>query len=148
MDKASRFQVALLTNDVLELESFIGELFNNLSCQDLNPDKWFWLSMLHAALFAQNLDVRPQVMSYLGKSDLDLVLMGDVYVVIKSRYAKGEIGDDQAKKNRLLDKAVNNALKYIEIKDLGGHYQSRASRIIKMGLGIYGNGLVKVKFGN
>jgi hypothetical protein len=104
--------------------------------------------LLNVSFTAFGWDARPGVRDYLGQADIDIVMMDNVYTVIKLRYEKDDIGYGQTEQNRLLDKAVNKALKYIKDKKLGGFYQLRASRIIKMGLGICGKGLVRVKFGN
>jgi hypothetical protein len=145
-DNASRFRIALLKEDALELESIFGEIFNYITPQDDMLYKWYYLALLNVSFLAFGLDARPGVKTHLGQADIDIVMMDNIYTVIKLKYEKGDIGDDQTEQNRLLDKAVNNALKYIEKKKLGAYYQLRASRIIKMGVGIYGKGLVRVKF--
>jgi hypothetical protein len=146
-DLSLRFQTALLKKDAAELESLIGSLFRDMGSRERTPSERFYHFLAHALFWGLNLDVRSETESYLGRSDLDLVLNGDIYVVIELKYEKGGIGDGQAKIDRLLDKAVDAALERIKDRDYGGHYQSRASEIMEMGLGVYHKGLVRVKFG-
>jgi hypothetical protein len=107
----------------------------------------FYHAIFQAFLWGLHMFASSENSSYIGRSDLDLVLNGDIYIVIELKYADGQIDDDQAQKDRLLEKAADAALKQIKDQDYGGHYRSRASEIIEMGLGVYRNGLVRVKFG-
>jgi hypothetical protein len=94
-----------------------------------------------------NLHFSPEASSYIGRSDLDIFLEGDIYAVIELKFEKGKPLDDQAQKDSLLEKAASAALEQIKANDYGGHYKSRASEIIEMGLGVYREGLVRVRFG-
>jgi hypothetical protein len=147
-DVIFRFKTAILARDIAELESIIGSLFKSITSHQRIESEKFYHSLLQACIFMMNLDVSPEVNSYIGRSDLDLILEGDIYVVMELKYEKGKTLDDQAQKERLLDKAVNSALEQIKTNDYGGHYESRASEIIEMGLGVYREGLVKIKFGH
>jgi hypothetical protein len=142
------FKAAILARDIADLETIIGSLFKGITSHQRIECEKFYHSLFQACVYMMNLHFSPEASSYIGRSDLDIFLEGDIYAIIELKFEKGKPLDDQAQKDSLLDKAAGAALEQIKANDYGGHYKSRASEIIEMGLGVYREGLVRVKFGH
>jgi hypothetical protein len=93
----------------------------------------------------------------IGTPDIVVVFDDGLYAVIELKYEKGEEDDPGSRKtkaakstrnfakteeeiNKKMAKMANDALKAIHSKKYPRPYESRAKKVIKIGLGIYGRG--------
>jgi hypothetical protein len=94
------------------------------------------------------LKVTPEPMSSRGRSDIDILLDGNIYIVLEIKYIPNEgkvfkSHDDLYKDmDKKADEAINQAFKTLQVKK----YQNKASKVITAGLVVYDRDIVWIKF--
>ncbi|MDR2140470.1 MAG: PD-(D/E)XK nuclease domain-containing protein, partial [Deltaproteobacteria bacterium] len=142
-----QFETAVLNRDSAAIESILEAGLAKISFDQHISSEKFYNSLIQIYLDGLEIDVRSQVASSLGKSDLELLFSNGVYVIIEIKFerepqdfSKLSIEDKREKARSLAQKG----LKQIATKEYSNQYILDAKEIIEMGLGVYGRSKVGV----
>jgi hypothetical protein len=148
-ENAQKFKKAIINRDYSAIEEIIGVALTKVSSdQHISLEKLYHY-IIKIYIYALQIDVRPQVASSMGRSDLDLVLPTGHYVIIEIKFekdlSKSPIKATSSKHNKAMILA-QKALDQIATKEYSKQYRLSAKETIEMGIGVYGRSTVGVKF--
>ncbi|MDR1608170.1 MAG: PD-(D/E)XK nuclease domain-containing protein, partial [Deltaproteobacteria bacterium] len=116
--------------------------------QDPKLGEFFFQAVFLSFFLGLGLIVIPEPMSSQGRSDIDIFLPNDVYVVLELKYIPNESGtkelpiDIDIDMDKKADEAIDQVFRTLQDKK----YKNRASKVITAGLVIYDRDKVWVKF--
>ncbi|MDR2140560.1 MAG: PD-(D/E)XK nuclease domain-containing protein, partial [Deltaproteobacteria bacterium] len=145
--KGRQFETAVLNRDSTAIESILEAGLAKISFDQHISSEKFYNSLIQIYLDGMEIDVRSQVASSLGKSDLDLVFSNGVYVIIE---IKLEIEPQDLSKLSIEEKRENarslaqKGLEQIATKEYSSQYILEAKEIVEIGLGVFGRSKVGV----
>ncbi|MDR2142554.1 MAG: ATP-binding protein [Deltaproteobacteria bacterium] len=138
----------LIKKDIILLENEFKSLLSSISYTSNTPNHSYYQAAFQIILKCLTFDVRPEVLSAEGRSDLEITLSDDLKVIIELKYIPNPNEDkkDADWIHKKLDQAVQAALTQIEEKNYARQYLGQY-KVLKMGLAIYHRAEVKVGFG-
>jgi hypothetical protein len=145
----TEFPSALASLNSQETERILGAVFAAVSCHqrpETDNKEAHYHAVLQAFMAGMYLDVRSEVASAEGRVDLVVVLPGDVYVIVELKCAPRPADVDPEAKRLVLSKGADAALEQIREKGYSRQFRLKAKRIVEMGLSVFGQGEVMVKF--
>jgi hypothetical protein len=141
------FKAAVLKRDAAEIEKLLETSLAKLSSEQHIPMEKFYHSVIQAFINGMGIDARSQVSSSMGKSDLDLVLSDNVYVIIEVKFEKEPLNSSNLTIEDKCGKARNlaqKALEQITEKEYSKQYFMEAKEVVELGLGVFGRSKVGV----
>ncbi|MDR2142242.1 MAG: ATP-binding protein [Deltaproteobacteria bacterium] len=168
-EKSFLIQKSLLNKDIITLENEFKSILSSLPYNIHIQDHRFYQALLYYYLQGLISEVRSEVMSAEGRSDLEITLFDDTKVIIELKYIPAPnaalkdgsnkeesdksdfVKTDQVKVdadwiNKKLDQTVLVALTQIEEKNYARQYLGQY-KVLKVGLAIYHRADIKIAFG-
>jgi hypothetical protein len=139
-----KFQTAVMNGCADAIEKIFEDALSRLSSELRIALEKYYHSIIHTYILALGIDVRSQVSSSKGISDIVLELPKNVYVIIEIKFSPdpntSELSlTDKSEKARIL---AQKGLKQIEEKEYSKQYKLKAKKIIEIGLGVFGRSKV------
>ncbi|MDR2142022.1 MAG: PD-(D/E)XK nuclease domain-containing protein, partial [Deltaproteobacteria bacterium] len=148
LSQGQRFKAAVLNRDSSAIENILEASLAKISFDQHFSSEKFYNAIFQAIINTLGINVRSQVASSLGKSDLELLFSNGVHVIIEIKFEQEPKYSPELSIEKKREKALSLAQKGLEqiaTKEYSKQYILEAKEIIEMGLGVYGRSKVGVK---
>ncbi|MDR1656916.1 MAG: ATP-binding protein [Deltaproteobacteria bacterium] len=112
--------------------------------------EFFFQAVFLSFLDGLGLRVIPEPMSSRGRSDIDIFLDENIYVIFELKYIPKEIKEDMLPENiyKNMDKKADEAIAQVFKTLQDKKYKNQASQVLVAGLVVYDKDIVYIKFAN
>ncbi|MDR1164891.1 MAG: ATP-binding protein [Deltaproteobacteria bacterium] len=143
LDLKNDFIKAIIAEDSIKLSTLIDSFFGAIPASLHIPQEAYYHSVLYGYLNGLiNIKALPEIPGADGTPDILCVIGDDLYVIVELKYKDQDTHPLRLnqKIKTAMERLAISALKTIDAKHYLRPYLTKATKILKLGLGVYGRG--------